>query len=182
MNRTTQIIEIISSSKWRMGVLRVVQDLGLPAWWVGAGFVRNAVWDHLHGKSMTPMNDIDVVYFDAERPDPAIDENIEMELESRGPRKKWSVSNQARMHVRNGDEPYTSAVDAIAHWPETATAVAVTLSSDRVIKLAAPHGVDDLFDLVVRPTTPQKAAIVVERAAAKRWAGLWPKLRFETEQ
>jgi hypothetical protein len=161
-----------------MGVLRLVQDLGLPDWWVGAGFVRNAVWDHLHGKPMTPLNDIDVLYFDSERTDPEVDQNLELELELRGPKKRWSVKNQARMHLQNGDEPYVSTLDAIRNWSETATAVAVTLGSAGNVVLAAPHGVDDLLDLVVRPTSPDKSAVVTERAAAKRWAKLWPKLVF----
>lgn len=179
MDRAQQVIDIISSNKWRMGVLRLVEDVGLPDWWIGAGFVRNAVWDHLHGKPMTPLNDIDVLYFDPERTDPDIDESIEMELTSRGPKKPWSVRNQARMHLRNGDEPYASTADAISHWQETATAVAVSISSAGHVVLAAPHGVDDLMDLIVRPTAPEKAALVAERAEAKRWTKLWPKLRFE---
>ncbi len=178
MDKVARVVEIVSSNKWRMGVLRLVQDLGLPDWWVGAGFVRNAVWDHLHGKPMTPLNDIDVIYLDAERPDLAIDENLEIELESRGPRKRWSVVNQARMHAPAGHEPYPSCVEAIRHWPETATAVAVTLVGERDVHLAAPHGVDDLLDLVVRPTSPEHAAVVAERARAKGWAKKWPKLRF----
>jgi len=182
MRPSAQVIQIISSSKWRMGVLRLVQDLALPDCWVGAGFVRNAVWDHLHGKSMTPMNDIDVVYFDPERTESAIDDNLELELGSRSPRKRWSVCNQARMHLRNGDAPYTSTTDALRHWPETATAVAVSLGQDGLLELLAPHGLDDLLELIVRPTSPAKAAIAAERAEAKRWAKLWPKLRFETAQ
>lgn len=179
MDRTKQVIEIISSNKWRMGVLRLVEDVGLPDWWVGAGFVRNAVWDHLHGKPMTPLNDIDVLYFDRERTDPEIDENIEIELGLRGPRKRWQVRNQARMHLRNGDVPYRSTSDAIKQWPETATALAVSIGSAGQVILAAPHGVDDLFDLIVRPTTPERADLVAQRAEAKRWAKIWPKLKFD---
>ncbi|GAB6262514.1 hypothetical protein PSSHI_27580 [Photobacterium sp. R1] len=49
----------------RMSVLAVVESLNLPQAYVGAGFVRNLVWDHLHGYSPpTPLNDVDVVYFD----------------------------------------------------------------------------------------------------------------------
>ena len=181
MDRASEVIEIISNSKWRMGVLRLVEDLGLPDWWVGAGFVRNAVWDHLHGKPMTPLNDIDVLYYDAERRDAEIDENLEIELQSRGPKKRWSVRNQARMHLRNGDEPYGSTLDAMRHWPETVTALAVSFGSSGQVILAAPFGVDDLFDLIVRPTSPEMAEIVAERAAAKRWTKIWPKLRLELE-
>lgn len=179
MDRTQEVIDIITANKWRMGALRLVADLGLPDWWIGAGFVRNAIWDHLHGKPMTPLNDIDVIYFDAERPDAEIDENLQDELSLRGPKKPWTVRNQARMHVKYGRDPYTSAIDAVSHWTETATAIAVTLDSQGRLQVAAPHGVDDALELIVRPTTAEVADIVRERAENKRWAKKWPKLVFE---
>ena len=179
MERRQELIDIIKASKWRMGVLRIVSDLDLPDWWIGAGFVRNAVWDHFHGRPMTPLNDIDVIYFDAERPDPRIDEEILMELQSRGPKKPWSVHNQALMHERNGHAPYSSSIDALKHWSETATAVAVCLDRQGRLSVAAPHGLDDLLDLVVRPTTPEQAELVRERAAEKRWLKIWPELKLE---
>ena len=59
------ILKIISKDKWQMHVLGLVRDLGLPDWWIGAGFVRNKVFDYLHGyKKRTPLNDVDVIYFD----------------------------------------------------------------------------------------------------------------------
>ncbi|WP_251360287.1 nucleotidyltransferase family protein, partial [Staphylococcus aureus] len=39
----------------------------------------------------------------------------------------WSVKNQARMHVVNNMPPYSSSVNAISKFPETATALGVTL-------------------------------------------------------
>ena len=33
----------------RMNALYAVQALELNDGWIGAGFVRDAVWDHLHG-------------------------------------------------------------------------------------------------------------------------------------
>ncbi len=162
-----------------MGVLRLVADVGLPDWWVGAGFVRNAIWDHLHERPMTPLHDIDVIYFDPNNADPDVDENIRVELESRAPKKPWSVCNQARMHLRDGHDPYTSSVDAIRHWPETATALAVSLDSDGWLRFAAPYGFDDAYDLIVRPTSPEHVDTVKQRAEAKRWAKIWSKLTFE---
>lgn len=55
------------------------------------------------------------------------------------------------MHSRNGDRPYCSAVGAIKAWPETATAVPVRLLANNLIEIAALLGLDDLFELVVRP-------------------------------
>ena len=59
--------------------------------------------------------------------------------------------NQARMHVVNNMLPYSSSVDAISKFPETATALGVTLDENNVI-LTAPCGIEDVLSLQVRPT------------------------------
>ncbi len=49
----------------RMDCLRAARELALPDWALGAGFVRNLIWDHLHHKAEpTPLNDIDLIYLD----------------------------------------------------------------------------------------------------------------------
>jgi hypothetical protein len=62
-------------------------------------------------------------------------------------------------------------------WPETATAVAVRLGKDDVIEVAAPFGLDDLFNLVVRPTAGfevEKKAVYLDRIRSKNWAAIRP--------
>jgi len=162
-----------------MEVLRQVEALRLPDCWVGAGFVRSAVWDHLHGRAPgAGGGDIDVIWFDPERATPAADAAIEQRLAASNPSLPWSVRNQAGMHLRNGDRPYCSSEDAMAFWPETATAVAVRLRGD-ALEIAAPFGLDDLFDLVLRPTpafSHDKRPIFDARVNTKRWRERWPRL------
>ena len=179
MERSRELIDIIRANKWRMGVLHIVADLGLPDWWIGAGFVRNAVWDHFHGRPMTPLNDIDVIYFDPENRSEEYDENLVTELEIRGPKKPWSVKNQARMHEKQGHQPYSSSTDAMKHWTETATAVGVRLGANKQLDVTAPYGLDDLMDLIVRPTATEYTELVRARAQDKRWLKIWPNLRLE---
>jgi uncharacterized protein len=38
---------ILMNDALRWGALGLVMALGLPDCWIGAGFVRHAVWDHL---------------------------------------------------------------------------------------------------------------------------------------
>ena len=60
------LLALIAGDRMMMEVLRTVATLGLPDCWIGAGFVRAKVWDHLHGFSIpTPLEDIDVLYFQA---------------------------------------------------------------------------------------------------------------------
>jgi len=175
---------LMESDVRRMRVLELVRGLGLPDCWVGAGFVRNFVWDHLHRRSASPLpQDIDVVWYEPNDPAPERDAALELALLRRDDTLAWSVKNQARMHRRNADKPYCSALDAMRHWPETATAVGVRLDDRGGVELAAPFGLDDLFDLIVRPTprfTAEKHPVYLERICAKNWQAVWPGLKIQT--
>lgn len=183
MDRLAELRTLIASDRRRMEVLRLVRDLGLPDCWVAAGFVRNCVWDHLHGHTTAPLpRDIDVIWFEPAACDAARDAMFETALRGRDGGLAWSVKNQARMHGRNSDAPYKSATDAMRFWPETATAVGVRLGSQGGIDVAAPYGLDDLFGLVVRPTQrfiADKHALYLERVLAKQWEQTWPGLQIQ---
>ena len=175
---------LIASDHARMRVLRLVKDLALADCWVAAGFVRSAVWDYQHRHDTSPLpDDVDVVWYDKEATASERDTALEAALRSQDESLAWSVKNQARMHLRNDDRPYRSATDAMRHWPETATAVAVRLGQQDVVEVAAPFGLDDLFNLVVRPTPrfmTDKRSIYLDRVRAKNWQATWPKLRIDT--
>ena len=56
----TQLLAILGEHPWFMAALDAVSDLGLSNWCVGAGVIRNIVFDYLDGGSMTPIRDVDV--------------------------------------------------------------------------------------------------------------------------
>jgi len=172
------ITNFIAVQPSMMDSLRLVEALDLPDCWIGAGFVRNVIWDALHDRPWSPSyGDIDVVYFDADHLRPDRDTGIETRLKSSMPNAPWSVRNQARMHRANGDPPYADTSDALRHWPETCTAIAVRSIASRV-ELLAPFGVSDLLALIVNPTQAfvHKIGIYRSRVAQKRWAQSWPRL------
>ncbi|HJZ29902.1 MAG TPA: nucleotidyltransferase family protein [Hyphomicrobiaceae bacterium] len=181
MRSLLDIAHFLASQPRLMSALRPVAALGIDDCWVGAGLIRNAVWDHLHGKAAEAWveTDVDVVYCDHHDARPDRDLLLENDLAGQYPHIPWSVHNQARMHERNGEAPYRSTEDAIRCWPETATAIAARVVNDQV-EVIAPHGVDDLVDLVVRPSPAfqHKMPIYRSRLAAKNWAARWPRLRF----
>ena len=164
-----------------LACLEAVAALGLPDCWIGAGFVRAAVWDALHGYSEpTPLEDIDVVYFDPDSGDTR-EKPAEAALARALPRP-WSVYNQARMHLYNEDPPYRDTAEALANWLETATAVALRLTEAGRLELLAPHGLEDLFALRVRPTPRAREARLAayrERLKRKRWQERWPRLTID---
>jgi uncharacterized protein len=167
------------SADWQRDVLRAVAELGLPDCWVAAGFVRNAVWDLLHGyPEPTPLADIDVLFF---QPDGAYDEQaLEARLAGWRPQHVWQVRNQARMHEMNGFPPFRSSADAMCHWVETPTAVGLSHDPLGRLRINAPLGVGDLLGLRLQPGPMfrgPRLGIYRQRVREKRWPETWPKLR-----
>ena len=82
------------------------------------------------------------------------------------------------MHLRNDDPPYRDTADAIGHWLETATCIAARLDDDDTVTLLAPHGIDDLVGLKLRPTPAgrRNRADFQKRLKQKDWLRRWPKL------
>jgi hypothetical protein len=113
----------------RCQLLAVLAGLQLPDAWLAAGFVRNLVWDRLHGYTVpAPLADLDVIYFDVTDCRPERDRAIEMALAERAPGWPWSVRNQAGMHLRNDDAPYADSLDAMRFWVEVESALAARLT------------------------------------------------------
>ncbi|ADU28890.1 nucleotidyltransferase family protein [Evansella cellulosilytica] len=177
------IIYIIKKDKEMMHILETVETLKLPDWWVCAGFVRAKIWDTLHGyTTSTKIPDVDVIYFDQGNIEEKYEKRLEKDLFSIHPRVPWSVKNEARMHKVNNLPPYTSSVDAISKFPETATALGVKLDKKGNVILTAPCGIQDVINLEVKPTTfftmtEERAAIYNDRIAKKNWRSLWPKVK-----
>lgn len=178
MQTIDDIVHFIARQPDMLRLLDVVEELSLPDCWIGAGFVRNAVWDAMHGKAPGACNDVDVVYFDPANADAERDAAIEEALHAAYPETAWDVKNQAHMHRRNGVAPYLNTQDAVARWPETATAIAVRRTSSR-IEVIAPHGIGDLVALIARPTPAflARADVVARRIRDKGWQLRWPRLR-----
>jgi uncharacterized protein len=174
-----QISEWIVADPLRMRALDMARALALPDWCLAAGFVRNLVWDKLHRfATPTVMNDIDLIYFDAERTDPQRDRDIEAMLRQHAPDLPWSVRNQARMHERNGDAPYGSTLDAMRYWVEVETAVGVRLLGDGELEILAPFDLDSLFAKNITPNPRRyKPADFGARLSKKNWLWIWPELQ-----
>lgn len=174
------ILNLIEKDERMMNILCIAEELNFPDWVIGAGFVRNKVWDYLHGyvKKEVETNDIDLVYYDLNGNDQITDEELSQKLRIETG-IKWEIVNEAYAHKWNMCDPYESIEDALSQWPETATGVGIKLESGK-LKLIAPHGIADLINLIVRPSSkfPDGLERVKERVKEKRWLEKWPKLKF----
>ena len=97
------------------------------------------------------QSDIDVIYYD----------RTNIEKRKRNMKKRLrSCYRQFLGQLKTRHEcmvpiivpPYSSAVDAIGKFPETATALGVKLDDKNNLQLTAPHGINDFVNMVVKPT------------------------------
>jgi uncharacterized protein len=174
------IIQIIKNDEWMMNVLTEANKLNLPDWIIGAGFLRNKVWDYLHDikRDVADTHDIDLVYFDNVNIDEEKDRKLSQSMNGvLG--LDWEIVNQAYTHKwHNRDVPYTNTTEGLSEWVETPTCVGVTLINGE-LKIIAPHGIDDLVNLIVRPTPSNTGdlGIFYSRIENKKWLEKWPKLK-----
>jgi hypothetical protein len=179
-----RLVAIAKDSAWLMAALRAVRQLQLGSWCSGAGAVRNLVWDALHAfPAPSSLPDIDVAFFDHTRLAPEYEAQLQERLAEILPGAPWEVSNQAAVHLwfegafGHAVPPLSSLEDAVATWPEYATAVGLKLEDDDSISVIAPHGLEDLFAMVVRHNrTRASVATYRQRVAQKRYTARWPRV------
>ena len=168
-----------------MAVLKAVRDCEPPDWFVGAGVIRNLVWDHLHEYTHpTLIRDVDVAFFDPHDLGPEREAALQAQLSNRLPNIPWEATNQAAVHswyekVFGYAVPaLTSSKEAISTWPETATSIGVRLLPDGDLLVEAPFGLEDLFQMVLR-RNPRRVSIEQfrRRVIERKLEEIWPKVR-----
>lgn len=182
----SRLVKLVTSSSVLMRALRAARTLNLPDWLIGAGVLRDRVWDHLHASSPhAPSRDVDLAFFDPTRIGRLHEVRIQMAITKHAPNISWDVTNQAGVHLwyphvfGTAVDPLSSSADAVATWPETATAVAVRLLPDNRIQVVAPYGLNDLFNLVCRHN-PRRATAEQYRHRIDRLqiARRWPQVQI----
>lgn len=113
-----------------MEFLEIVRELNLPDCLVSTGFVRNLVWDFLHGYASSPLNDVDVIFYQDDDKKDNIAHSVQFSLKEKHPQVNWQVKNQAYIHSKNNDPKYLSSTDAMRFWPEKETTVGTYLNDE----------------------------------------------------
>jgi hypothetical protein len=183
-DRHGELRSILLANPWFVDVLEAVQECDPPEWVVGAGVIRNIVWDYLHGfDAPTPTKDVDVAYFDHSDLSRKRDKQLEADLRRRLPTIPWEVTNQAGVHLwyerKFGHQisPIRSVEDGVSRWPETATSVGVHLRPDGELRVIAPCGLDDLLGMVLRRNPKQVTPEYFrERLRRKAIRQKWPRV------
>ncbi|HXC58087.1 MAG TPA: nucleotidyltransferase family protein, partial [Steroidobacteraceae bacterium] len=171
-------------------MLRRIEALRIADWYLAGGCLFQTVWNHLHG--FAPEHgilDYDLLYFD----DSSLSESDESRVQAAVGAAcaqlpvRIEVCNQARVHqwyeakwhVRS--PPFRRCSDGIDAFLACCCSVGIRQSA-RGLALYAPHGLQDLFNLVVRPN-PSRSGQGSRLAAAYRektlrWKSIWPGLQI----
>ncbi|MEU6089206.1 nucleotidyltransferase family protein [Streptomyces sp. NPDC047085] len=175
---------VLSRNEVLTEVLARTATLGLPGWYVTAGCLFQTVWNVVTGRPPTSgIKDYDVFYFDAddvswEAEDAAIKAGEEV---FSGLPAEVEIRNEARVHLWYEDKfgvacpPYESTEAAIDSFAATTCCLGVRAEADGKWRVYAPHGLSDVFNLVVRPN-PVLAPRSVYEAKTARWRDQWPEL------
>lgn len=182
-----EFLKIIRLDSRVMAILKAAREVNLPHWYVGAGVIRRAVWDYLHGRlkdsKKTPFEEVDLIYYTKKK----INEKpILVRLESLYPKIRWDLHNDAYLHefyrkkFGLAIKPLASPEEDVDGWPETATCVAVRLMKNNHIKIYAPYGLEDLLKMIFRvnPKARQmNQEIFQKRLTEKKIREKWPKVK-----
>jgi hypothetical protein len=179
-----RLIEILRANAWFMQLLAAARACEPPDWLVGAGVVRNTVWDYLHGYTApTPLADVDLAFFDRHDLRPERDSEVQEQLRAQFD-APWEATNQAAVHTWY-EQQFGYAVlsaDGVDTWPETAACVGVRLLLNGELLVVAPCGLDDLLGLVHR-RNPRRVSVEQYRRRLREKAigQKWPQVRVIEE-
>ena len=178
-------IDLARQNPFNARILDRLDALQAPDAWLVAGCLYQTVWNSLSDRPVTEnIKDYDIFYFDAgdtsyEAEDivikraAALFRDLDIEVE---------VRNQTRVHLwyekRFGypRAPLESSLEGIAGFLVRGTCVAITTDGEGGYRAAAPHGLDDMFDGVLRANRPL-AERDLYTAKAASYAARWPWLR-----
>ena len=187
MTLEQKLVDFVRCSPRVMTVLKIARAANLPDWRLVAGSIYGTVWNALSGKSLDyGIKDYDICYFDPDTSWEAEDIWIKTVAALTPPDllPVVEVRNQARVHLWFSDKfggeypPLSHTDEALTRYLCKSDAVAVRLEHDDTLSVAAPFGLDDVFDMVMRPNaqrgaTPNRAAKVASVTAR------WPQVKYE---
>lgn len=177
---------ILRASPSLMTVMETARDLALPDWLIFSGALYQRVLNHLTGRPEDyGIKDYDLGYFDLDTSYEAEDAVIRQVAASFNPPldAMVEVRNQARVHIwfqmKFGEEyaPLGSTEEALERFVSPLFAVGARLEPAGDMTIIAPFGLEDLFDMRLRPN-PRRITAGFARTSAAIQAR-WPEVKIE---
>lgn len=184
--RRDELEAIIRADPELMRVLILLRSLDLPQGWLVSGAIYQSVWNILCGLPRgSGIRDYDLIYFDpSDLSFEAEDAVIRRAMRAGGDLAiPVEIRNQARLHLwyeKRFGAPYPpldSAEESLRRYATKTHAVGARLEADGGLSVIAPFGLDDIFDMVMRPN-PACPAPTAHAEKARRAKAIWPQLRI----
>jgi hypothetical protein len=99
--RAEELAAAVRACPWLMAALTAVRASALPDAWIGAGVLRDLVWDERYGAGFDAarVRDVDVAFFDPTDLSPDRDRSATALLTGLQPGVPWEATNQAAVHT-----------------------------------------------------------------------------------
>jgi hypothetical protein len=157
--------------------------LALPDAWIVSGCLVQTAWNALTKRAVDyGISDYDVFYFDPDTSSQAENAIIrQWEGLSAKLRVRIEVRNQARVHLwypQKHGLPYPAlqlSTQGIDRFLTKNTKIGIRRTEDGY-DVYAPHGFDDIVNMIVRPNPGPNFSAANYEAKARRWKTLWPEL------
>jgi hypothetical protein len=173
-----RLVDIVRAYPDLMRVMTTVRSLDLPDWLIFSGSVYQSVWNAQTGREPGyGVNDFDLGYFDTDTSWDAEDHVVKRVAAAfeEPLRSRVEARNQCRVPIwfkgKFGEDypPIANTAEALPRFVAPAFAVGVRLETDDSITVVAPFGLEDVFDLIIRPNP--------HRPLAKDWVKVTDKAR-----
>ncbi len=158
-------------------------QLALPDAWIVSGCLVQTVWNVRTGRAVDyGIADYDVFYFDNDvswQAEDAVIRRLQQKFADSG--ATVEARNQARVHLwypQKHGLPYpalTRSTDGIDRFLTENTQVGIRRTRDGY-EVYAPHGFDDIADMIVRPNPGANFSAANYAVKAERWKSLWPEI------
>jgi hypothetical protein len=179
-----RLIEAVLRNRANRIILKRLLELGLADAWLVSGSVFQTVWNVLTGRAPDyGIKDYDIFYFDADTSWEAEDAIIRHVTAAFSDINVLvEVRNQARVHLwyrskfGSAYPPLQSSTEGIDRFLAVVAQIGIR-PAQTSYDVYAPHGLEDISTLTVRPNRCSNFSANLYEAKAAAWKARWPELK-----
>ena len=189
LNEQLLVLEsILNKSKKIKEILRVLEQYSkenqdFKNYYLAAGCINQTIFNYYHNYGLDyGIGDYDIVYYDEDtsyEKEDIIIKDLKERLKYLD--LKFDIKNEKRVHIwynekyKTNRKEYESVEDAISKWGTTITCLGVRMENNKLI-VCAPYGLNDLFNLILRPVKIDFTKEDYEKKVTK-WTSKWKLLK-----
>lgn len=189
LNEQLLVLESILNKSGKIKeILRVLEQYSkenqdFKNYYLAAGCINQTIFNYYHNYDLDyGIGDYDIVYYDEDtsyEKEDIIIKDLKERLKHLD--LKFDIKNEKRVHIwynkkyKTNRKEYESVEDAISKWGTTITCLGVRMKNNKLI-VCAPYGLNDLFNLILRPVKIDFTKEDYEKKVTK-WTSKWELLK-----